>query len=395
MSYLTLNGAMLVRAVIRLPLVGAWVADVEHLDAPAVSAGDSATLVLGSQTWVGTVVRAEAAQGRTWDARIVGGAGGLGGTLAPRQYMTPPASLVVGDLLSEVGETLDAPTRLRLAGSLLRAWVRRAATAGQELDELARVLGYRWRVLPSGDVWLGEDDGDAVALEDFELLEEDAARGLTLVACSEPTITPGQTWTNPQTGASYEVGAVVIRVSEADTRAEIWASRASTGRLGEMLSRLIQKQASPDLYAAQEYTVVSQNVDGTLELRSGAEGYPDLSRVGYRPGIPGASFEGAAGARCLVAFRGGDPQDPYVASWVSGTPTSLSLPVTSLLHLGALSAADFVALDSPVQTNYTAIAASISNIAAAVNTLAPGSVTVIYGSTSPITPTAATKTKAT
>lgn len=319
MSYLTLSGAFLARAVLRLPLVGAWVADVEHLDPPSVAVGESVTLVIGSQSWVGTVVRAETAQGRTWDTRVVGGAGGLGQTLTPKQYRSPPASLVAADLLSEVGESLAAASSLTLVSVLLRAWVRRATTAGQAMDDLTRPLGYHWRVLPSGDVWVGTDTGDAVSLEEFEILEEDAARGLTLVACSEPTVTPGQTWTNPQTGASYEVGTVVHRVSEQDTRTEIWAAQANTGRLGEMIGRLARGTSSPDLYAPREYTVVVQNLDGTFELRSGDPLLPDLSRVPYYPGGPGETYTVAPGARCMVAFRGGSPDYPLIDSWISAT----------------------------------------------------------------------------
>lgn len=393
-EYLELSGAPLHRAVIQLPLQGAWVADVEHIEAPTVAVGDEVTLTLGSQSWVGTVYRVDPGEGRRWDTRIVGGGGGLSTVLAPRQYRSPPASLVVQDALVEAGEAVEAATLARLATSVQPAWVRRAETAAQLLDEVAAILSYRWRVLPSGAVWLGVDAG-TLATFDSDLIETGAASGVSVVAALEPTVSPGQTWRNPQTGAIITVGAVIHRVDEQSTRTEIYALSGS-GRLGEALSGVAARAAPPDLFACYEYTVVVQNGDGTLELRSGAPGLPDLSKVVSTPGAPGETFTVPAGARCMVAFPGGRANAvPQVQAWVSSTPISHSIPVTSLLHLGATAAADFVTLDALVQGQLTAIAASISNIAAAVNAIVPGSVTIIYGSTAPIGPTAATRVKAT
>ena len=393
-EYLELSGATLHRAVIQLPLQGAWVADVEHIEAPTVAVGDEVTLTLGSQSWVGTVYRVDPGEGRRWDTRIVGGGGGLSTVLAPRQYRSPPASLVVQDALVEAGEVVDAGTLARLATSVQPAWVRRAETAAQLLDEVSAILSYRWRVLPSGSVWLGTDAGTLATLEG-DLIETGAASGVAVVAALEPTVSPGQTWRNPQTGVTVTVGAVVHRVDEQSTRTEIYALSGS-GRLGEALSGVAARAAPPDLYAAYEYTVVVQNGDGTLELRSGAPGLPDLSKVVSTPGAPGATFTVAPGARCMVSFPGGRANAvPQVQAWVSGTPISHSIPVSSLLHLGATTATDFVTLDALVQGQLSAIAASISNIAAAVNAIVPGSVTIIYGSTAPIGPTAATRVKAT
>ena len=71
MSYLTLNGAPCLTATITLSRRGAWTADIETPNAPAVAAGDHVTLVLGSQSFVGTVHRAVSFERRGRDVRIV------------------------------------------------------------------------------------------------------------------------------------------------------------------------------------------------------------------------------------------------------------------------------------------------------------------------------------
>lgn len=316
--YLELSGAPLIRADIRLPLVGAWVADVEHVNTPSVAEGDRVSLTLGAQSWTGTVLRVETAGGRNWDCRIVGGAGGLGTTLTPKQYISPPASLVLQDALAEAGESAEASTLAALSSTLLRGWVRRQVTLGQELDALSRLLRLRWRVVPSGSVSMGTEPGTPVALAEAQVLEEDAARGRVVLAVNEPTVTPGQIWTSPETGASWEVGAVVIRVDELETRAEIWRT-SGPGRLGEMLDTIARTAAPPDLFGVWEYTVILQNLDGTLDLRTGDDRAPDLSRVPYYPGGPGETFTVSPGARCLVAFLDGSEQHPTITSWISAS----------------------------------------------------------------------------
>lgn len=74
--------------------------------------------------------------------------------------------------------------------------------------------------------------------------------------------------------------------------------------------------------------VVSQNNDGTLELKPDSSLLPGLSNVPIRYGAPGVTATVTAGARCFVVFENADPSKPVVAGW------DLSSPLV-MLTLGA------------------------------------------------------------
>lgn len=360
MSYLTLNGALLTKATIRIPLVGAWVADVEHMTEPEVGVGDAVSLVFGGQTFVGTVHRVQSGFGSGYDARIVGGSGGLSTVLDPEQYMSPTVGQVLRDAVSDAGETLSGTISADTLATPLRAWARRSQTLGEALDSLSGLLGLRWRVLLDGTIWLGSDPGTAAALTDYEMISEDAG-GCVIIAAEEPTILPGEAFVDSFFGLSFTVGEVRHVVDELKVRTELLSTEA-IGRGASMLDALIRRAAPRDLYACYEYEVISQTGD-LLELRSQDARLPGLSKVPYRPATPGMSYTVPAGARCLVGFRDGSPQQPYIASWVSGTPSTVSMPVSSLIHLGATTGADFVALAALVEAELSTLKAAINGAA--------------------------------
>jgi hypothetical protein len=215
----------------------------------------------------------------------------------------------------------------------------------------------------------------------------DASQGLLVIAAEDPTVLPGESWE----GVPGVIGTVIHDVSATATRTELYFADPGDREVGTFDSLLPQ----PDLFAFYVYKILTQNADGTLELRTTDQRLPDLSRCPVRFGLPGTSGTIPAGAVAMVGFAGGNSQDPYVASWSSGTATNLAVQVGSLLELGSSPAASFVSLADLVATQLSAISASIINIAAAVNASSPGSVTNIYGVTVPVGSTAAAKVKAT
>jgi len=73
--------------------------------------------------------------------------------------------------------------------------------------------------------------------------------------------------------------------------------------------------------------VVSQNGDGTIELQPDDVRLPGYSNVPIRYGVPGLIATVSAGARCLLAFAGADPQKPIVVGWEGNTGVLVSLTV--------------------------------------------------------------------
>lgn len=88
--------------------------------------------------------------------------------------------------------------------------------------------------------------------------------------------------------------------------------------VGSMLHRI-------DYFALYPAKVVAQNADGTLELQPDDTRLPSQSKVPIRLGIPDAAVKVSAGARVLMGFAGGRPEEPIATIWESGTVTELRL----------------------------------------------------------------------
>lgn len=352
MSYLTLNGDPCLSATISLPRRGAWIADVEVQNVPAVADGNLVSLVFGSQTFVGTVHRVTAFEGRGPDVRIVGGRGGLSTLLSPAQFYQPSARNVVDAALTAASETLSSTSDAVTLANQLDFWERSSRTTGQELDALARVTGLEWRVLADGSIFIGSSTWAASALTDYQVMDHTADTGKMVIAANDPVVFPGELF------AGIRVSLVVHSITDAGTRTEIYQDDTVDRSLG-VLDALIRRSQPTDLHAFYPYQVVIQNADGTFELKAIDSRMPSLSKVRYEPATPGEQYTVASGV-CMVGFEGGSETAPYIAAWKLGTPTTVSFPVSSMLHLGAVTGSDFVPLNGLVQSNLSALKAAIS-----------------------------------
>jgi hypothetical protein len=150
MALLTLDGVSVLEARVTIPRLGAWVTDLalDAVDAPS----GRVHIIGGGLALAGSVVRANVFHGRA-EARIVGGAGGLGTMLPPKAYAGVPARVPLRDALRVGGESLavDGPSRM------LATWVRAARSVGEEVAMLAALDGASWRVLDDGRVWIGAE----------------------------------------------------------------------------------------------------------------------------------------------------------------------------------------------------------------------------------------------
>lgn len=173
MSELTLNGgAAILRACVSLPLAGVWSAALD-VDSAEDITGAVSVEIDGTPVLLGTVVSGGVTHG-LWRGRIVGGAGGLRGTLPARAYRDITLADVVRDALAESGETLSSTSGDLSA--LRRLWHRAEGAAARTLTAVADAAGYGWRVLPRGDVWVGAETWPDAPDADLSLIDRDPSQ---------------------------------------------------------------------------------------------------------------------------------------------------------------------------------------------------------------------------
>lgn len=157
MALLTANRHPVARANLSIPRVGRLTARlllaVEASKAP-IGVGEPVSLLLGDVAFSATCLRAGTAGG-WWSVLAAGGAGKLDVEVRPKFYRGVRAEIVVRDTLAECREKageIDLPT-------LLPTWSRMRCPARQALSQVLEQFPERaWRVLPSGEVWVGKEN---------------------------------------------------------------------------------------------------------------------------------------------------------------------------------------------------------------------------------------------
>lgn len=210
------NGFAILGGQVFMPTRGAWVADVDlDTDFLLPTAAHGVTVVVQGNTLVGTVHRQGLYAGRL-QARIVGGANGLGAQLRAKGYRAAPASLVVGDILREAGELLSASSAPQTL--MLARWNRPADPAGRALAAILSTLGYSHRVLPDGKVWVGVDAWPASAATGEVLSRHGYGVRTLSPADGSPMLLPGTTLEGER------VASVTYDIKPKATRALAWAA---------------------------------------------------------------------------------------------------------------------------------------------------------------------------
>lgn len=318
----TLAGYPVSSLTLTVPRVGAWVADVALVDAPALSG--VVALVVDGRTWRGAIHRGGVEAGR-WCGRIVGGAGGLHAILGPMAYADTTLAVVLGETLRDAGEAL-ASTAGDLTATVTR-WARVAGPAHHTVADVARAAGYAWRVLDDGTVWAGPEAWTAVTLgADLDVIEHDPATGrYELAGTAAASIDPGTVVT--LAGATARVGAVERRLVDAALRTVLYADRAGdagsrlTAALDGMVRRATRRM---DYHAVYPGRVVQQRADGTLDVLADSPDVQLPRAIPYRT-LPGLALEVPAGTRVAVGFEQGDPARPYAGLWELGDVTRWAL----------------------------------------------------------------------
>lgn len=354
MSLATLNGAGVTGGRLTLTVTGAATAELElqgeePADGPAVLEVGGVALSGFADYYTDEGAQLRAA----WTA----GAAGLGTQVAPQHYRSPVTRRrVLVDALGLGGEVLSPTSDASILDVDLGQWTRAAGTV---TDAVRRLLAgvAAWRMLPDGTVWVGAEtwlplDESAAVVES----EEPTQRAFT-VSVDALAILPGFSFRGERiTAAEYTLDGAKLRARLT------WGEAVSAARA------LVREELAGQVYTAPyAATVVGQNGDGTLELRSGDARIANMSRIPIRPGLPGLSAcQVAVGTTAIVEFENGDPSRPVVTGWQMGSAQSLTLDAAVDIKLGALASA-FAARADLVDANFQTLAASLASHAVAGN----------------------------
>ncbi len=131
----------------------------------------------------------------------------------------------------------------------------------------------------------------------------------------------------------------------------------SLDRVKGSLVAIIESVIGPrlDYRAAHPAKVVTQHLDGTLDVVPDNADIAPMTKVPIRYGVPGVTAKIAVGARVLVEFAGGNPERPIATVWESASVTELTVKADVVrLADGDMPLArqgDIVAVQLPVGAN--------------------------------------------
>lgn len=413
LPFASLNGFRVVKATLRVPGRGAWIADVALDVVPPVAmptAPFSGLLQLGDLSLVGTILPAATGSfGQQQWYRIVGGGGGWSKTLAPRGYHNDVgilASQVILDAGLEVGELVEVLDGDHVLDGV--DFVREAGPASRLIGQLFDD-GVGWWVGYDGQTKIGArpapDIDPSLVLE---LLDYYPAKRVAVFATETPSaIQIGQTIQAPQLTTALTVRELELELDGGPLRIRAWVDEAgATGALDNRLLRalrgLVREMLPKQTFLGPvRYRVVQMNAGRVdLQVVEPKTGLPDLQLVKMVPGVAGVATELALGGVVLVQFIEGQPSMPVITHYAP-TDDAAFLPVKVTVggpdvELGADGGSP-VALAPAIQTWTTAATAALTAIAGVLN--APG---VVHGAPGTVPPTpdldasvAATKVKAT
>ena len=368
---ISVNGKQATSARLFAPWRGVWFVEVElPLEGADVPPTGRAALVIGEESFVGTVFDPLTGKsGPTARVRIVGGAGGWEKDVKERHFKNDAgvrSSNVFAATASEVLETVIDAEPFRYGPDYVR-------TAGKA----SRVFrGLEWHVGFDGVTKTGERPL-VEAPESLRVLEWDAATQSGTVVC-DTVIVPGTRITDDR------FGSVIVRDVEQTfdvdgARARVWCSGTPKARVASALAAIARESIGLPYLKVYKYRIVDQGSDGRIrcQIVSKTNGVPDLVAITSWPGMAGLDATHTAGAEVLVEFLAGDPAHPVARGWSTAPPQKLKLSATSAIEAGGT---------TPVVLATSALSTWISSVTAAVNGLAPSSV-------SPLLPTAYSASK--
>lgn len=328
MSDATANGAPVLQAVLNFPGKGVWVADVEIDADSADDFRERITIDAGADgVFVGTPIPngVDFYVGRV-KARIVGGYGGCNKPCQPKFYRSIPATIALKDALGDGGEKLSSTS---LADLQLPFWTRPATSVAEAVEELTDSLGLVWRVLDNGETWCGPETWPEAQLDEHALVISESPGERTAVLSDAAQLRPGTTF------RGRHVSRVTLSITPDGIRTQAWFAEEGDAMRVALQKIVRQMTRTIDFLAKIPAKVVSQNGDGSLELRPRNPRWPGLSRIPIRYGVPGVRAKVKPGSYVDVEFEQGDPSQPIATVWSQESVAELTVK------------ADRVVIDAP------------------------------------------------
>lgn len=192
------NGLPVISLRLTLPVSGLWVASVECISEEALSGAIELTQADTNVSYLGYAVRSGTLGGSCL-MTVVGGRGGLTLDVTAKSYRNVSVKTFLAETLEGVGERLAASSSPELMSTQLPFWTRTAGRTTLALSALTRELDARWRVLPSGDVWVGVDSFAPSNPEVLEL-DRDFEAESVLVDADDMGLVPGVTVNGDRVG---------------------------------------------------------------------------------------------------------------------------------------------------------------------------------------------------
>lgn len=321
------NGLICIAGEIVEQRSGAWTARIEVDDEDNAITGP-VTIKVGTESFVGTVVRGEVPDGKgRWIGHVVGGRGGLERELDAKYYFAATLQTIVQDALTAAGETLDAEdTEAGALATLMARWQRAQGRARLALSATAKKIGGFWRVNRAGRVVFRTAETWEEPDFEYESIDADPSDGTLEIAPDEtPAARPGLTV------GGHRIAAVTTRWAGDGVRQQlsIAAEDGSARGAGALFAEHIRKASESGINYSQWYPakVVQQDPDGSLHV------IPDdarvrgngLTHVKMAHGLPGAQVTAQLGDRVRLFFENGDPEKPLCSLWEDADDATQSL----------------------------------------------------------------------
>ena len=298
----------MISATIEEMLRGAWVADTVDTAAPT---GEFTTA--DGVGWSGAVF-SQSLDGGRYYARIVGGKGKLATVLPDKWYNgTSLIDQIVSDAIAEAGEVLGTSD----LGTRVDSWMRKSATLGETLSQIAATMGAIWWVSRDGKVNMSSTrSGVDVPENAVNVTSSDVDGSVFLNPFpAAPVIAPAGTWK----------GATIRHVR--------WVQVPENLTATLLFHELDSPPLTWDYLRTYSAKVDRQNSDGSIDVI--ADSRFAVTNVKWLAGLPGKIVVNG-GDEVTIGWLGGDPRTPVAWGLKMGTDGKAAARVDDTVDCGYL-----------------------------------------------------------
>lgn len=315
-AFANVNGETALEAVLHVPNVGPWWAEVVFETAPELSG--QVTLALGALELTGTISPNEdGTYSEQRRSRIVAGAGGWGSPIEAQHYHNDAgvgALRVAQDAARLVGETIGS---FNVSETDLGVdYVRTAGLASIALENA--VNGTPWHVDYEGNTNVGERSSAEANNSDYQVLDFDPREGMATLAVDDLTTIVVGSVISEGLDSAETISALRVEVSIDSVCVFAWTggTLGARGRIAGALRGIIKRVNDDKLFGKYRYRVVQMSGDRVeLQIVRTASGAPDILPISMRPGVAGAHAKLTGGSIVLVEFVEGDRRWPIVTAF--------------------------------------------------------------------------------